>query len=228
MGFSQSWLAAKLQEYVSKRREDAGLYSEIAGHLPLENAQRLLDVGTGTGLQLRVVGNTYPEIELYGLDLSARAIQAAEKYFDPTKVDLRAGSIESTTYPDNYFDNVTCNASMSYWQNLVACYNEIHRILKAGGSAHLFEPRKNIDIDAAIEQIRENMQGENRLRIWLATSMNKYGLRRGDRLGMELYEMVEIKEIASQSNFSQNVSVEPVTLQNLPIFMKISLTKPAR
>ena len=53
--FSQSKFAADLQQIVSFRREDAGLYREIAERLPLDEAERILDVGTGTGLQLRAI-----------------------------------------------------------------------------------------------------------------------------------------------------------------------------
>ena len=44
-GFSRSKFAAGLQKIVSYRREDAGLYREIAERLPLSGAQRVLDVG---------------------------------------------------------------------------------------------------------------------------------------------------------------------------------------
>jgi hypothetical protein len=53
--FSQSKFAAKLQNVVSQRREESGFYSEIAEKLPLASAGRLLDVGTGSGLQLKVI-----------------------------------------------------------------------------------------------------------------------------------------------------------------------------
>ena len=225
MSFSQSWIAAKLQEAVSKRREETGLYNDIATLIDLPDIGRLLDIGTGTGLQLRVINIQKPNLELYGLDLSFRSIQIARKYLEKRGVDLRVGSIEETPYPGDYFDIVTCHSSMSYWESLISCFNEIYRILKIGGSAQLFEPRKNIDIDEAVEIIRKNLEGESKLRIFLATNLNKYGLRKGNRLGLKLYSRSEIKKIVNQSDFGDQVSVEPVTIQNLPIFMQISLQK---
>ena len=81
MNFSHSLLAAKLQEIVSKRREKVGLSKEITDHIPLPEAGRLLDVGTGTGLQLREISKRKPDLHLYGLDMSACAIQVADRYF---------------------------------------------------------------------------------------------------------------------------------------------------
>jgi cyclopropane fatty-acyl-phospholipid synthase-like methyltransferase len=91
--FTQSKFAAWIQNVVSLRREESGLYAEIAGYLPLEGAERLLDIGTGTGLQLRVIHHLQPSIGLFGIDLSA----AATKAIGVLKPDLRVGSIEKTT-----------------------------------------------------------------------------------------------------------------------------------
>lgn len=225
-GFSQSRIAAKLQDVVSKRREEVGLYKEIAEQLSLSDTGRLLDVGTGSGLQLRVIHGMSPGLELFGLDISDASIRVARKNLEGMAVDLRKGSIEQTSYDDDFFDIVTCNASMSYWKNPISCFDEIHRILKPGGSAILFEPQKDIDIDAVVETIRSNLADKSRLRRFMAASLNKFGLRWGRKLGLKLYSTAELEEIAARSQFGKNNSVERVTLQNLPIFMRITLVKP--
>ena len=76
--FSESKFAAWLQNLVSKRREESGLYREIAEALPLVEDGRVLDVGTGSGLQLKVVHELEPTVGLFGIDLSAHAIRVAE------------------------------------------------------------------------------------------------------------------------------------------------------
>ena len=73
--FSQSRVAAKLQDGVAKRREQGGLYKEIAEELPLVDAGRLLDVGTGSALQLKVIHEMAPNVELFGLDVSKASIR---------------------------------------------------------------------------------------------------------------------------------------------------------
>jgi ubiquinone/menaquinone biosynthesis C-methylase UbiE len=218
-------MAAKLQEKVSLRREAVGLYKEIAAQLPLRDGGRVLDVGTGTGLQLRAIQAREPGIALYGLDLSAAAIEVARKHLAEMEVDLRQGSIESTSYEAGVFDVVTCNSSMSYWENPVACFDEIHRILKPGGTAILFEPQKEIDLDEVAETIRANLAGESRLRQWAAVSMNTLGLRWGRRLGLKLRSIEELEALVMRSRFGESHRIERVALQNLPIFARITLTK---
>jgi ubiquinone/menaquinone biosynthesis C-methylase UbiE len=223
--FSESRFAAGLQKIVSKRREESGLYLEIAQQLPLERAQRILDIGTGTGLQLRVIQAIKPDIALYGLDISQAAINKARQVLGDLTVDLRAGSVEAAPYEDNFFDIVTCNASMSYWKNLPTCFNEIYRILKPGGEVLLFEPHREINIENALNKIRENMADKGSLRRWGAVQLNKFGLKRGQKLGMTLYTIPELKEIVQQSAFGGNHEITETSLLGIPIFARIHLWK---
>lgn len=224
--FSQSRFATRIQLIVSHRREESGLYAEIAGYLPLDGAERVLDIGTGTGLQLREIRQLQPLIELFGIDLSPAAINAANRTIGDFESDLRVGSIETTTYPDDYFNIVTCNSSMSYWDNPLSCFNEIYRILKPGGEVKLFEPHQDIDIEAALDQIRENMADKSPLRRWGAVKLNKFGLERGSKLGLHLYTRDDLLELSRTSNFGDNSSVDQVSLLDIPIFVCIHLWKP--
>jgi ubiquinone/menaquinone biosynthesis C-methylase UbiE len=223
--FSQSKFAAKLQNVVSRRREESGLYKEIAEKLPLADAGRLLDVGTGSGLQLKVIHEMEPNLELYGLDLSEASILVAKKNLKRVDVDLRVGSIENTSYEDNFFDRVTCNSSMSYWKNLSACFDEIYRILKPGGYARLFEPQNDFDIDQVVKTIRENMADKSWLRRTAAVALNKYALTRGQKVGLKLYSLEGLEKVAQQSRFGDHIKIERITLQKLPIFLQITLMK---
>ena len=224
--FSQSKFAARIQNIVSRRREESGLYSEIAGYLPLEGADRVLDIGTGTGLQLRVIHHLHPSIDLYGIDLSLAAIDAAKKEIGDLRPDLRVGSIKNTTYPNDFFDVITCNSSMSYWENPMICFNEIYRILKPGGTVKLFEPHQDIDVEGALDKIRENLADASPLRRWGAVQLNKFGLQRGSKLGLNLYTQNDLLELARGSSFGVNSLVNQVSLLDIPIFVCIHLWKP--
>jgi methylase of polypeptide subunit release factors len=94
---SQSRQAAWLQNLVSQRREESGLYREVAEQLPHLDSGRVLDIGTGSGLMLRVGGDIMPHVELFGLDLSAAAIRMACRNLVGMEVDLRVGSLEQRT-----------------------------------------------------------------------------------------------------------------------------------
>jgi ubiquinone/menaquinone biosynthesis C-methylase UbiE len=131
--FSESQFAARLQNLISRLREESGMYLKIAKALPLRVNCRVLDVGTGSGFQLKVIHELDPNARLYGIDLSREVILEAGANLRSMAVDLRVESIEETTFEDGFFDVVTCNASLSYLRHLSHCFNEIHRILKPGG-----------------------------------------------------------------------------------------------
>ena len=79
--------------------------------------------------------------------------------------------------------------------------------------------------DQVVETIRANMADASKLRQFLAVNFNKFGLRSGNSLGLNLYSQQEIEDIINQSQFADNTSIETTTLQNLPIFMRIHLVK---
>ncbi|MGD8814240.1 MAG: class I SAM-dependent methyltransferase [Anaerolineales bacterium] len=201
------------------------MYSQIAEQLPLATADCLLDVGTGSGLQLKVIHAIRPEMRLFGLDVSEASIRVARRLLVGVEVDLRVGNIENTSYPSNTFDIVTCHSSMSYWKNPILCLNEIHRILKPGGEAILFEPQKDLDIEKVAETIANNLADKSALRKWAAVNLNVFGLRWGRKFGLKLYSDVEFKEMAAQSAFGSECAVTRTMLLNLPIFVRIQLRK---
>ncbi len=223
---SGSRFAAWLQQVVARRREEAGLYREIAEKLPLADGARVLDVGTGSGLQLKVIRELQPSAHLFGLDLSAASIRHARANLQGLPVDLRVGSIEHTAYDNDFFDIVTCNSSMSYWQHVVACFDEIYRILKPRGRAVLFEPQKDYNMDEVVATIRSDLAQQSWLRREAAVLLNKFALSRGSSVGLRLYSVQELAELARQSRFGDHIAVDRTTLQNLPIFAQIALIKP--
>jgi ubiquinone/menaquinone biosynthesis C-methylase UbiE len=223
---AQSDFAARLQNVFSQRRREAGLYGEIAEKLPLPESGRVLDIGAGSGFQLQAIHQSRPGLELYGLEISGPAVKIARANLVGLNVRLKQGSIEKAPYRDNFFDLVTCHSSMSYWKQPAACFNEVFRILKPGGTAVLFEPRQEVDSEAALAAIRANMAGESTLQRFLATSLLKFTLRHGHRFGLHRYKAEEISQIIAQSDFGHHFEVEESGLLNVPVYLHIRLEKP--
>ena len=98
--------------------------------------------------------------------------------------------------------------------------------MKPGGVVKLFEPHQDIDLDAALNQIRENMADKGPLRRWGAVQLNKYALRRGRRIGLNLYTRDQHLDLARSSRFEGNSEVEFTSLLDIPIFVCIHLWKP--
>lgn len=90
----------------------------------------------------------------------------------------------------------------------------------------LFEPRKEINLEEALDQIWENMAKKKWLRRWGPVQMNKFGLKRGGSIGMKLYTLEELKQLEAKSRFGEHNSIDKTALLNISIFVCIHLWKP--
>lgn len=71
--------------------------------------QRVLDVACGTGRTLKFLQGTFPELFLYGLDLSPAYLRKANQLLSQTNLpQLAQGQGEAMPYRDDYFDALTC------------------------------------------------------------------------------------------------------------------------
>lgn len=69
-------------------------------HCPVRNPQKIIDMGTGTGIWAIEAGDTYPSAEVFGCDLSP-----IQPDWVPPNVKFLVDDIEdSWTWPDNHFD----------------------------------------------------------------------------------------------------------------------------
>lgn len=178
---------------------------------------RLLDVGTGPGRLLLAIKNQIPQLELYGLDISAAMIKIARKKLG-TYVDLRIGNIVKTDYPDNFFDCVVSSGSFYNWDNPVEGLNEIFRILKPGRTAFVFETTTDYDPDMVRINLQNNLQDSGLMRRILSPLFLKKQLRM-------TYSLGEFEKMLVQSEFKNSFKIERDVLGNLPVYVRIELNK---
>jgi ubiquinone/menaquinone biosynthesis C-methylase UbiE len=144
--------------WISTIRDE--LYENIALELTsLSQPGRVLDVGTGRGLLPLRIAEKNPQLQVYGMDSSQKAIDAARKnaiemgIANPPKFDV--GDVSSLSSEDNYFDAVVSTFSLHHWPDPVRGLNEIFRVLKPGGEALIYDHWRNPS-PAAKEQLRKD------------------------------------------------------------------------
>jgi ubiquinone/menaquinone biosynthesis C-methylase UbiE len=159
-----------------------------------------------------------PSLELFGLDISAAMIGLAQKNLTGIKADLQQGNIRRTGYPDDYFDIVTCTGSFYLWDYPEEGLREIHRILKRGRSAHLYECRHEYDRQALQRALRDNLRHLN----MISRIIGPLALTKALRMA---YRRDEVTNIVSRTGFAGNFELHEMTFSGLPVWIRIDLRK---
>ena len=112
--------------------------------LPLTDAERILALGCGTGIEVRALRRlTGPTTTIIGIDHSAalidtaRRLTADEGLADSVSYDV--GDAHHTPYDDDEFDIVTLHTVISHVEDPLQVLHEARRIVRPGGTVAVFD-----------------------------------------------------------------------------------------
>jgi ubiquinone/menaquinone biosynthesis C-methylase UbiE len=140
-----------------------GTASQIAQNR--EQARRLTaGLPAGAGVLEVAPGPGYHAIEMArlgrvrvtGLDISRSFVEIATGHAREAgvEVDFRHGDVSSMPFPDASFDLVVCQAAFKNFRRPVSALDEMHRVLRPGGTAVIQDLRRDAadaDIEAEVE-----------------------------------------------------------------------------
>ncbi len=104
--------------------------------MSLQSADRVLDIGCGSGWLVRRIAVLAPDGSVLGIDVSdemIRRAQAASAGLPNTQ--FRQGTAEEIPAPTNSFTKVLSVESAYYWHDPAQGLREVFRVLQSGGSA---------------------------------------------------------------------------------------------
>ena len=213
--------AAGLYSMLTRTRPLQQQYQEVAAYLTGQvHSGRLLDVGMGPGWLLLDLHRLKPELQLYGLDISKAMVGLAQQHLVGVTTDLKMANVCVTGYEDDFFDAVVCTGSFYLWDRPEQGLEELHRVLKLGCSAHLFETNRDYDRNAYTAAMKANLKREG-------LALRLFGpLLLAKALPMA-YRSGDVEAIVGRTSFAGRCRIENVTLAGLPIWMHIQLTKGA-
>jgi demethylmenaquinone methyltransferase/2-methoxy-6-polyprenyl-1,4-benzoquinol methylase len=101
----------------------------------LESGQKVLDVGTGTGVLIPyLVKELGPEGSVTAIDFSENMVQQCKtKHQHLQNVTIKLGNIEETQFPKETFDAIICFGVFPHLQNKQKVLQNINSILKHEG-----------------------------------------------------------------------------------------------
>ena len=169
---------------------------------------RILEVAPGPGyLTIELARRGY---SVTAIDISRSFVRIARKNAADAGVDVTVeqGNASALPLPDASFDYVVCMAAFKNFADPVGAMNEMHRVLKPGGRASIYDLRK----DASAEDISSEVRGMH-LSAW-NTLLTRFIFRFG--LLKAAYTREQLAQMAASSRFGRSeISVSGIGLEVL-------------
>lgn len=122
------------KDYDTTRRADPEIVRRLAHHLQRIPGDRVLDVACGTGnytMALSQLG-----MRLTGVDVSEEMVTKARE--KSTDVHWVTGDVNSLAFDNSSFQGATCVLAIHHFDDLIASFREVHRVLADGGRFVIF------------------------------------------------------------------------------------------
>ena len=106
--------------------------------LKLAGNAAVLDCGCGGGANLTRLLKKCPDGIVKGIDYSPVSVEKARKLnrqaIQEGRCTVLNGSVVDMIFASSWFDAVTAFETVYFWPDLPACFREVYRVLKPGGT----------------------------------------------------------------------------------------------
>ena len=121
-----------------------GFYAHVAGEVAAAHpGGKLLEVGSGPGRLAVRLARVAPGITLTGVDISETMVERAARRAVGAglsgRVRFAVGDVAELPLSDGEFDGVVSTLSLHHWSDPTRGLAEIHRVLKPGGEARIYD-----------------------------------------------------------------------------------------
>lgn len=115
----------------------------ILGIVSSKNPRNILDVGCGDGFYLHLLSIIYPQVKLFGVDSSPKALKSALVNLQGRKVKLSQASVYHLPYPNKSFDVIILSEVLEHLTHDGRGLREAYRVLKPTGAIIVSVPHAN-------------------------------------------------------------------------------------
>ena len=121
-----------------------GFYARVTGEVAAAYpGGKLLEIGSGPGRLAVRLAREAPGMTLTGVDISDAMVERAARRAAGAglseRVRFKVGDVAAMPLPDGEFDGVVSTLSLHHWPELTHGLAEIHRVLKPGGEARIYD-----------------------------------------------------------------------------------------
>ena len=188
-GFIATWYARQTATDIDRFKETA---RRVAAHIGPRSC--VLEIAPGPGY-LAIELAKLTGCRMVGVDISRTFIRIANENARKAGVDVAFdyGDAADLPLPANGFDFVVCTAAFKNFTRPLAALDEMHRVLKPGGTALIIDLRKDFSPQAIRDYVKDKGLISGAIIKWTFNSMLK----------KRAYTVDAIKQLAGQSQFGQ-------------------------
>lgn len=125
-----NWNAAQYLQFEAQRTQPS---IDLAGRIPFENPQNILDVGCGPGNSTAVLKRRFPTAQVLGIDSSEDMVRTAKETYSNLEFQCCDATTDLLSLGKNSFDIVFSNACLQWLPDHKTRIPEMLELLKPGG-----------------------------------------------------------------------------------------------
>lgn len=133
---------------------------QLIEHAGLQDGDRVLDIGCGTGIVARrAAGHVGEEGTVVGLDINEGMLEvaaAASAELTPA-IEWRQGDATDLPFPDKAFDVIFCQQALQFIEDPAATLREMHRVLAPDGRIAISVLR-SLAFNAGYDELAEALE----------------------------------------------------------------------
>ena len=108
------------------------------GHLTDLAPEAIAELGCGGGRNVKALLKRYPDAKLTAVDYSALSVEKTKEYnkalIAAGRCTVLQGDVKKLPFADGSFDLATAFETVYFWPGIEACFTEVCRVLKPGGT----------------------------------------------------------------------------------------------
>ncbi len=108
------------------------------GHLPQIEPKAIVDLGCGAGRNAGELLKRYPKAKVTAIDYSPLSVEKARSYNSDAiasgRCAIEEGNVANLKLPAATFDLATAFETVYFWPGLEACFAQVAKVLKPGGT----------------------------------------------------------------------------------------------
>ncbi|GAA0453581.1 class I SAM-dependent methyltransferase [Alkalibacillus silvisoli] len=116
------------KDYDTTRKADPEITRRLTHHLQIPSESKVLDVACGTGNYTVAIQES--GLQMVGCDISNEMLTRAKGKSQYVQWDY--ADVTQLPYSDHSFDGVTCILSIHHFDDLVAAFKEVYRVIDQG------------------------------------------------------------------------------------------------